>query len=157
MPRQRPKYIELLDDYRQRLDWSWAKVDREAGLQSQPDARAKWITGETKAPPFSEIVRIARALDVPPDDLFAAVIDDEVYTLSLERRGTIEERLVELENRLDPIVKSVEQIGLKLAGLTAALESPMAADVQELQARVSAVEEHLRGDQGSEDSPGSAR
>lgn len=98
MPETRPPFAELLDCYRKKLGWSWARVDREAGVER--DARSKWISGRTPNPPLFEVARIVRALDVPPDKFLAAVVDDQVYEEGLERRGDIETRLRALEATL---------------------------------------------------------
>jgi len=57
-----------------------------------PSTREQWFNGKTQTVPLVGIVRIARALNVPADELFAAVLDNQV-----EENPTIAERVTRLE------------------------------------------------------------
>lgn len=102
MPSARPSFMRLLEEYREASGRTWKEVERAAGVEGP--TRGQWANGVTRNPPLVGVVRLAAELDVPPDALFRAVLEDSgevIYSEGIAQRAHIETRLRDLEVRLD--------------------------------------------------------
>lgn len=94
----RPAFIELIERYKTASKMTWKQVNAAANVDAS--TRDQWFSGRTRNHPLVGIVRLCAVLDVPPDELFSAVMQDEIYEESLTRRADLETRLRALEDEL---------------------------------------------------------
>lgn len=97
--RDRAPYLDLLDDYRKAAGRTWNDVDAASGVV--PSTREQWFNGVTKNVPLVGFIRVAVELDVPPQELFDAIMGDEFEP----RIGRLDDVIRRLE-RLERIVSS---------------------------------------------------
>jgi transcriptional regulator with XRE-family HTH domain len=135
--RVRPSWVDLLERYRSAAGRPWYEIDAAAGVN--PKTREQWLSGLVRSPPLIGILRIADELSVPPDELFAAVLDDESDTAP-PVRVLIQTQLSELQYRADDILEYHHKLRVRVqrleatlagAGLQEILDEVRAADAEE--------------------------